>query len=82
MVESVRVPKNCSGEYRKRVESVWVSENGRIRANTEKSSNSAENREMVESVRVPENYPSEYRKRVESVWVSENGRIRANTEKS
>ena len=82
MVESVRVPENYPSEYRKRVESVWVSENGRIRANNEKSSNSAENREMVESVRVPENYPSEYRKRVYSVWVSENGRIRANTEKT
>ena len=82
MVESVRVPENYPIEYRKRVESVWVSENGRIGANTEKSEISAENGEMVESVRVPKNCPPEYRKRVESVWVSENGRFRANTEKS
>ena len=82
MVECVRVPKNCPGEYRKRVESVCVSENGGIRANTEKLLKSAEIREMVESVRVPKNCTGEYRKRVESVCVSENGRIRANTEKS
>ena len=82
MVESVRVPENYPSEDRKLVESVWVSENGKMRANTEKSKNSAENREMVECVRVPKNYSGEYRKRVESVWVSENGRIRANTEKS
>ena len=82
MVESVRVPKNFSSKYRKGVEPVWVSENGRIRVNTEKSLNSVENREVVESVRVPENYPSEDRKLVESMWVSENGKMRANTEKS
>ena len=82
MVESVRVPKKCYSKYQKGVEPVWVSENGRIRANTEKSLNYAENREMVESVRVPENYLSEYRKRVESLCVSENGTMRANTEKS
>ena len=37
MVEPVRVPKNFPGQYLKRVESVWVSENDRIRAITEKS---------------------------------------------
>ena len=81
MVESVRVRKNCPGEYGKRVESLWLIENGRILANTEKSKNPGEYREMVESVRVPKNCPGEYRKRVESVWLIENGRIQANTEK-
>ena len=81
MVESVRVPENYPSEYRKRVESLCVSENGKMRANTEKSKKSVENREMVESVQVPKDCPGEYRKKVESVWVSENCRIRANTEK-
>ena len=35
--ESVRVSKNCSGEYRKRVKSVLVPKNGRIRASTGKT---------------------------------------------
>ena len=75
MVESVRIPKNCPGEYRKMVESVLVPEksqtnvstkNGWIRANTEKLSG-----------RLPENgkisvstekwwKPGKYREKVES----------------
>ena len=35
-VESVRVTKSCPHEYRKRVESVGVPKNGRIRASTGK----------------------------------------------
>ena len=35
-VESVRVSKNCPGEYRKRVESVRILKNGRIEASTGK----------------------------------------------
>ena len=37
-VESVRVPKNCLGEYRKMVESVRVPGIGRICQSTEKLS--------------------------------------------
>ena len=32
--ESMRISKNCPGEFRKRVESVRVAKNGRIRAST------------------------------------------------
>ena len=35
-VESVRVSKNCLGEYQKRIESVGVPKNGIIRVNTGK----------------------------------------------
>ena len=35
-VESVRVSKNCLGEYQKRVESVGVTKNGIIRVSTGK----------------------------------------------
>ena len=35
-VESVRVSKNYLDEYEKNVESVWLPENGKIRASIEK----------------------------------------------
>ena len=35
-VESVQVPKKCPDEYQKMVESVWVTESGRIQASTGK----------------------------------------------
>ena len=38
-VESVRVPTNCLDEYRKKVESLLVLKNGRIRASTMKRYN-------------------------------------------
>ena len=36
IVESVRVSKNYTDEFRKRFESVWVPKNGRIRVTTGK----------------------------------------------
>ena len=53
MVESVRVPNNCLGEYRKMVESMRVPGIGRIGESTEKLSERV--LEKVESLLVPEN---------------------------
>ena len=68
----MRVMKTCPSEYRERVESVLVPENGRIRTSTEKKE---------ESVRVMKNCPGEYQNRVESGGVPEKGIILASTEK-
>ena len=46
-VESVRVSKNCSDEYRKSLQSVWVRKNGRIRASTGKRKNPLEYQKTV-----------------------------------
>ena len=53
LVESVRVPKNCPGEYLKIVESVRIPRIGRIRESVEKLSGRVS--EKVESLSIPEN---------------------------
>ena len=55
-VESVRVSKKCQDEYRKRVQSMCVPKNCRIRASTEKMQNPFE---------YLKNCLGEYRKEVE-----------------
>ena len=56
--KSLRVSKNCSGEYRKK---------GPINVSTEKWKNPGEYQEKVESVRVSKNCSDDYRKSVQSV---------------
>ena len=81
LVESVRVSKNCSDEYRKRVQSVWASKNGRILVSTMKKYNPCEYQKIIRMGTRKGSNLCEYRKMVESVQVPGKGRIRASIEK-
>ena len=69
--ESVRVSKNCPGEYWKRVESVWVPKNDRIRASTGKRLNPFEYRKT---------FRVSTEKIIKLLWVPKNDKIPASTE--
>ena len=80
-VESVRVSKNCSSGYQKRVQSMCAPKNGRIRVTTKKKYNPCEYRKTIrmgtekgsnQCVHWKWKNPGEYEEKVESVRVSKN----------
>ena len=80
-VESVRVSKNYSDDYRKSVQSVWVPKNGRIRASTRKRKNPCEYGKTVRVSNGKGSNQCEYRKNEESGWVRRKSRICSSIEK-
>ena len=90
MAESGRVPGKCRilasiiklpDEYRKRVKSIWILKNGRIRVCIGKKLNSCEYRKTVLASTGTESNLCEYRKMVECGRVRGKSRIRAIVEK-
>ena len=76
-IESVRVSKNCSGEYWERVQSMWVPKNGIIRVSTKKKWNPYEYRKTVRVSSGKGSNQCEYLKMAESEWVPRKSWIRA-----